>query len=693
MKIITDIHPLWLIPLGLLCGIVTYFYYKNTSWVNESPKWVKTTLIGLRTVSLFLVVSLLLGLTIEAIGYREEKPLLLTIYDNSSSIKNYKDSNNVKQKMENIHQQLDEQLSNKMDIQHFTIGDELKDYKALTFKEKSSQLSLAFESVLARYYNRNIGAVILLSDGNYNTGINPIYTAKKLPLCPIYTIGTGDTIDKKDQRIKQVMANEVAFLKNKFPVEVVIEASKCGSTNSSIQLIHKGKVIATKVIQYKNDQSHIVKVNFEVEANEIGYQQYQCVVKPITDEYTTKNNRFPIYIEVLDNRNKVLIVSSAPHPDLTAIKSSLEKAQNLKVSVKRFEDLKATDKEVDLVIWHEPGIDFTTFKLKEIQAINAPVFYFIGPNTSSAIINQLNINIAVANSNQTDDVQASINKIAPVIEFSENVEKSLGYFPPVQTKFGALTLSPNYDIVFQQRVGGILKNDPLLFFKSKGNKKTGVFYGEGVWRWKLYEFAKTSSNEAFDEIIQKSYNFMLNKENTSALRISLPNRFTSEDNIQLKAEFYNENMELTNKPLIQFNLTDSKQKKSVFQFAATNDYYTLSIGKLKPGKYTWTATTNYRAKKYQKQGVFFVEEQQIEAFDVKANHGTLRQLAVQSKGKFYSLSSASDIFQELKTKPEITTVSFEETTTHNLLDYGWILTCILLILGIEWFIRRWFGGY
>ena len=693
MKIITDIHPLWLIPLALLCGVLSYFYYKKTAWVNESPSWVKTTLIALRSISLFLVGALLLGLAIEAIGYRDEKPLLLAIYDNSSSMKNYKDSGVVKQQMETIHNQLNAQLTDKMDVQHFTIGEELKDYNTLNFKEKSSQLSLAFENVLARYYNRNVGAVVLVSDGNYNTGINPIYTAKKLPLCPIYTIGTGDTIDKKDQRIKQVITNEVAFLKNKFPIEVVVEASKCGATNSTVQLIHKGKVIANKVIRYKDNQSHIVKVNFEVEANEIGYQQYQCVVTPLPNEYTTKNNSYPFYIEVLDNRNKVLIVSSAPHPDLTAIKSSLEKAQNLKVSVKRFDDLKSSDKDVDLVIWHEPGIDFTTLKLKEIQAMNTPVFYFIGPNTSSSVVNQLNLNISLANSNQTDDVQASINKIAPVIEFSETVEKSLGYFPPVQTKFGSIELAPNYDVVFQQRVGGILNNDPLLFFKSSGSKKIGVFYGEGIWRWKLYEFAKTSSNEAFDEIIQKSCNFMLNKENTSALRISLPSRFTSDENIQLKAEFYNENMELTNKPLIQFNLVNAQQKKSVFQFAATGDYYTLSIGKLKPGKYTWTATTNYRSKKYQKQGVFFVEEQQIEAFDVKANHSILRQLAQQSKGSFYNLAQADKIYKVLQLKPEITTVSYEETKTHNLLDYGWILTCILLILGIEWFIRRWFGGY
>jgi hypothetical protein len=49
----------------------------------------------------------------------------------------------------------------------------------------------------------------------------------------------------------------------------------------------------------------------------------QLVGQP--EEFTAQNNSRDAYIEVIDGKEKILLLAAAPHPDIKAIKSALEK--------------------------------------------------------------------------------------------------------------------------------------------------------------------------------------------------------------------------------------------------------------------------------------------------------------------------------------------------------------------------------
>lgn len=692
MKFITDIHPLWLFPILILSIGLSYFYYQKKNSFSDNNSWLKGLLISLRTLSIFTILSLLIGLTIEMIGFRYEKPLLITIFDNSESIKNYNNSSKEIQKIDAFNKKLKTINSDKFENITFTIGDKLNLQNNLTFNEKQSNLSLAFEELSSRYYNRNIGAVIFATDGNFNQGINPEYTAKLLPLCPIYTIGIGDTTPVKDCSIANLISNEVAFFKNKFPFEVTIKSTLLKGKNTSVEIYHKGKKISQQSITFNSNES-FQKLNFEIDANEIGFQQYEVKIKVLNEEKNKKNNSQLFYIEVLDNRNQILLISSAPHPDITAIKSALDKLTNLKVEVATFDTWKNKKQNYNMIVWHKPGTNFSRENALKLQQLNKPILFFIGAETNQQVINQLNLGFTVSSGNQSDDVQAYMQKENGIIDFSDDVLNGIEYFPPVQVRYGNVDLPSSYQTLMYQRVGKIQKNDPLLFFKNNGNSKTGVFFGEGIWRWKMYEFAKTKRNDAFDEFIQKTSNFLVNKDNNSALRITLPKTFNTLEDVILKAEFYDETQELNNKADIQFELINQKNQKSVFQFAQMGDYYTLSLGKLKTGKYKWSANTLYHGKRHIKNGTFYVENRPIESFDVVSDFSGLRKISYQSKGSFHTTKDLNTILQKIENHPDVTTMSFEEVKHHSLLDEIWILILLFLFLGTEWFLRRWFGEY
>jgi hypothetical protein len=692
MKIITDIHPFWLIPILAVSIFLSVFYYRKKGLFSGEKKWLIRLLISLRAISLFFIISILIGLTIQIIGYRIEKPLLITVLDNSQSIQNYSNSKIEMDRLRNFGEKISSIESSKFESVVFTIGERLNQQSTLTFSEQQSNLSLGFEELASRYYNRNIGAIIFASDGNFNQGINPEYSSKFIRFCPIYTVGVGDSTPVKDCSISNIISNEVAFLKNKFPLEVSINSSLLKGKSSMIEIYHKGKKLTQKAITFNSNESY-QKVNFEIEANEIGFQQYEVKVQPVGGEKNTINNKQLFYIEVLDNRNQILIISSAPHPDITAIKSALDKLINLKVEVATFDTWKNNKKDYDLVIWHKPGTNLSQENILKIKQLNKPVFYFIGAESSQKEINQLELGFSVSPVNQSDDVQAYIKSENGVIDFSDQVLKGFEFFPPVQVRYGNVGLTSSYKVILSQRVGKIQKNDPLLFFKNTVNSKLGIFYGEGIWRWKMFEYAKMKHNEAFDEFVQKTVNYLVNKENASALRISLPKTFNTLEDINLKAEFYDETQTLNNKAEIQFQLVNEKKQKSVYQFAQIGDYYTLSLGKLKVGKYTWVASTLFHGKRYTKNGMFYFENKPIESFDVVSNFTTLRNLSYQSKGKFYKTENINAILDEIEQNPDVATMSFEELKQHSLLDEIWLLILLFILLGSEWFLRRWFGEY
>jgi hypothetical protein len=88
-----------------------------------------------------------------------------------------------------------------------------------------------------------------------------------------------------------------------------------------------------------------------------------------------------------------------------------------------------------------------------------------------------------------------------------------------------------------------------------------------------------------------------------------------------------------------------------------------------------------------------VEDIQIEKTESNANQGVMKQLAEQSNGIFYLLKNYKKALEDISKRKDITTISYEETSFDDLIDFIWIFVLIFVLLSSEWFLRRWFGSY
>tara|TARA_R110002072_G_scaffold10821_2_gene50005 strand:+ start:6719 stop:8812 length:2094 start_codon:yes stop_codon:yes gene_type:complete len=697
MQIFSDISLWWIVPIMTISFLVSFLFYRNQKQVQEVSTLIKTILIALRTASISLLLIFLLGLIIEHKDYKTEKPVFISLIDNSSSMLNYKDSNSVKSSIIQFQKELKEKYKDKFDFQELEIGSEVSSDK-LTFSSEESNLDKGFDYIYNLYYNKNVGGIAFFSDGNFTSGMNPIYTAEKINLTPVFSVGIGDTVVKRDQFIRNVAVNDIAFFKNNFPIEIDIEARKMGVSNGVVSIWKNGEKIKEEKIEYKDGYLDFTHVSFEVEANEIGFVEYLVKINDAENESSYENNRRRFYVEIIDSRNKILILADAPHPDLSAIRQELKTDENVEVDSKLLRDWDGSLKDYSLLLLHNPN-SMSQKLLTDIVNSKISVLHFVTAQTKTSVASQLKLGLAYPNGNRSDEVQGDVSSSFQLFEISDDLKASLKKWPPLTVKFGKIK-SNSGNVLIHQKIGTIKKSDPVLYFGKNSKMKYGVFVGEGLWRWRLFDYANNKNTTRFNELIQKTVQYLTVKKNSDPLRINLPNRVTTNDDITLNAEFYNSSFERITEPTISLVLMDREGIKVNYEFAKNSKDYVLSLGKLPEGKYEWKASaefdrSNDRAggKRFEKSGVFVVDDVSKEAMNSYANHNLLQQIANKTNGQFYELNKVSNLLNDLDQRKDLVSISYQESSFDDLIDWKWLFFLVIVLLGTEWFIRRYSGDY
>lgn len=279
-----------------------------------------------------------------------------------------------------------------------------------------------------------------------------------------------------------------------------------------------------------------------------------------------------------------------------------------------------------------------------------------------------------------------------MFELSDELKMLISNLPPLTVRFGQIKSEGKNTILLKQNVGGIVKDEPLISFINNGTYKSGFIYGEGLWKWKMSDYILNGSHERFNELFSKVTNYLIVQQDDSPLKIVFPDQITSKNQLVLKATFQNASNQFINKPKLKF----SYKKDGVInnlEFDEIDDFYTLSLGVLKPGKYLWNSKLQYNGKAYEKKGEFIVEEITIEDLDSRTNVELLSQIAAQSKGEFYWLNNGGKVVERIKEKGSIASIYNDQITIIPLINFNWLLIFLIVCISIEWFLRRFLGNY
>ena len=697
MSLLTQ-YPLWLAIFAVLLGVgyALFLYFRNDNVAFE--KRSRIVMASLRGLAMTLLAFLLLAPMLKMIRKQTDKPVIIFSIDNSESVKSGKDAAFYTDEYPKQLQKIIDELAKDYDVDAYLVGDENKSADktnaAPDFSDKSTNLSALFDDISLLYANRNVGAVVMLTDGIYNSGANPFYAAQKTNF-PVYTVGLGSDEQATDLLIADIVHNKEVLKGNRAPVEVKIQAGKLAGKTAKLTVSGDKGEVFSKTLQISGNQ-YFETVSFLVDAEQPGLKKFRVDLDELDGEVTHKNNHAQFIIRVIESKDKIAIVYDAPHPDVAAIRSALELSENYDVVVKSVDEFKDNPSDFGLVILHQlPSSKHPASSLlSQIRKSGVSSLYIIGTQTDLNAFNGLNTGLQITQSkNMTNNATAAYNSNFMLFSFSEEAQQLLPTLPPLQSPFGTYKAAVSANLFMKQRISGVETNYPLFLFNDVNGAKTGVISGTGLWSWKVYDYVNTQNHDAFNEIVNKTALFLVAKNDRSPFRVRHNAVFAENAPVEFSAELYNESGELLNTPDVKLTIKGSGDTTYDAQFSKQNNAYYLNMGELPVGTYTWTAKTQLGNKSYEKSGSFSVQEIFVETANLVANHDLLRSIAQTSNGKYFDRSEMEKVVKEIKANDNIKPVASYQKKYSMLLNSPWYLAAIVLLLGIEWFLRKWHGGY
>lgn len=685
---------------AIYSGIAYYksFYTQRTAFF-EFPNIL---MAFFRFIGVSLIAFLLLSPFVKDYFKKIEQPAVVVGMDNSKSIKLNKDSTFYKDTLPLSINNLITSMENDFEIAPFLFGSEVREGTGLDYEDQETNMGKLMDVVYDRYYNRNLGAVVIASDGIFNEGSNPLTMAKKID-APIYTVALGDTIPPKDLSIERLRHNEIVYAKDRFPVEIDFKAEQLKGHSTQLTISSSGNEVFNKTIEINSDQKHETVKAF-LEADNPGVKQYTVKLEPLKPEINRVNNTREMFIEVLESKKSILIAGNNPHPDIASLKRAIESNERYEVTTTLpehyYSEMSPEDRELEkynLVIFHQiPGSNPQGRRLVN-QAMDKaiPVWFITGPQSKVGALNELRAGINIqGGGDRINQVLPNFQKEFKLFSLSDDLQKLFKELPPLKSLDGEYEINANHSVLLKQKIGDVESDRPLLTFIRKQNQKIGVLNGTDIWRWGLSEYRLNEEMNSFEQLVNKCVQYLSVQEDKRRFRLRNPdNIFYENEKVAFEAELYNESYEPYEGANIEMEIKNDAGKTYTFEFYEISNGYKVDAGFLPVGSYEYEASTVVDDERFSLSGEFIVKPVDMEYRSTVANHQLLYTLAEENGGTMLGPSEIEQLPSLLNKKHQIEPLARMEYRLKELIHKKWLFFVILGFLSLEWFFRKFYGGY
>lgn len=686
--------------LSILIAVVIAAVFSVAAYIRTKELEIslrrKAALAALRFLYVFIIAFILFSPLVRLRVRVIEKPQVFLALDLSKSMA----ADSIAAL--SVAERLSESLQEKFNVRELSFGSNATDFSAL------------FDKISLLQNPEIPSAVVMLTDGNYNYGASPLYSYQNISL-PFYALAFGDTTLYPDISITRVNNNKYAYLNNLFPVEVLMETSNTDVRDASVSIFHNGNKIDEKPLSGGSSS-----VQFDIKAEKAGLQAYTVRVSSIKGEKNLTNNSRTFYIEVLDGKQKILILAAAPHPDIAAIRRSLESGDMFETSLyvgKEVPNGLQNLEAYNLVFLH--GLPSVAVPLRVAALKDKSLFVIISESSDLNALRELNTGFNVTlKSNAFSEAVAERNGSFGLFSISKEDEDVLKQFPPLSVPFGtygtgASGVSGAFgasgfsgETFLTQKVLGVSSENPLLWFSVHGGRGVGVFAGSGIYRWSLNNYFQKQNTAVFDDIMTKSVQLLANRANKEPLVVRHPRYFYEQTPIILNAELYNALFEPIENEKVSISIYDSSGQEYPYTFSPQGKFYNLNAGYLPVGGYRYTAKAKVGNNDLSQSGAFSIIPLQLEDAEMPANITFLREMALRYDGALFTAARrevqdgrvvqvddwVSELVEALENRPELKTQIRYEERSHSLIELWWIWLLLVLLMGGEWFLRKYSAG-
>ncbi len=654
-------------------GLVLFQYHYKSKKRGKLGLWLSF----LRFIAWFGAFLLIINPEFSKNSYTLEKAALFVLVDNSTSI----EGDEAKERLQHI--KASSALSDKFNIQYHSFGNQLNVHDSLSFKEKNTNVSKALNTVQSIAGGTN-KAVVLITDGNQTVGEDYEFFMKGNDT-PIYTLAVGDTTTYEDVRIGQLNVNKYAFLKNKYPLEVYLNYEGDGTIAKTVTVTENGKAVYREEVRLSKTNNSTV-INTLLEAGSVGLKNISVSVESLTNERNTTNNRRTAAVEVIDEKTNIAIVSEIMHPDIGALKKSIESNKQRAVSIRKPTASIADLEEIDLFILYQPTASFSSL-YKYIKQKKANTFTITGPKTDWAFLNRIQ-NSFTKNSYEQAEETGPVQNGGFSIFNTDDFDST--DFPPLSTNLGDIIINTSHEVLLGQRIKGVELNQPLWAVLGTDLEREAILFGENIWKWRMQSYRNQQDFKNFDALMGKLIRYLSTNKPKARFTVDYESVYQGNNEAKLTATYFDEAFIFdTNATInVQLQNKDTGMTREI-PMLLKGGYYEADFSDIPAGPYSFTAKVTNEG--LSKSGSFTVLDFDVEQQFLSTDYKKLSRLAKNTEGNSFFSAQTNDLIQALVGSERFVPTQKSEQNIVSLIDFKFLLGIIVAALALEWLLRKYNG--
>ncbi|AEM72131.1 hypothetical protein Murru_3110 [Allomuricauda ruestringensis DSM 13258] len=674
-----DLRTVLLIVLAVAAALAIVFF--QYFYKNPRKGSLKIILAALRFVTLFCGLLLLINPKFVNKDYFLEKANLILLVDNSTSMEDASTTSEISQAIAQI--KADDDLNERFTIHQYGFGNTIAVTDSVSFNQGNTDVSNAL-STLNDVFVNGTNALVMFSDGNQTLGRDYEYISlnKNSTINPVVV---GDTAQYEDISVGLINVNKYAFLRNSFPIETSVRYQGSRPVSSTVTIFINGNRVHQERVSL-NSTKNSQTLNTLVEAQSVGIKTIKIEVGALENERNTANNSKETAIEVIDEKTNVAIVSDMLHPDIGALKKSIESNEQRSVTLVKPNASQSVLAESDIIILYQPNRNYRSV-YEFLENSGANYFTITGSKTDWNFLNRIQESYTITGSTQPEEILPVLNNAFGLFGLGEF---TVDGFPPLNGTLGDIQLNKDNETVMFQQLQGVNLDKPLFTILTESNQKEAVLFGENLWRWRAQVYRNDQSFQKFDDFMGSLMVYLGSNRQRSRLELDYELVFDNASMAKIRASYFDESYQFDADANISIAIKGKDNDFSrVSPILLKGSFYEVDLSDLEAGEYNFTVTV--QDENLNRSGTFRILDFNPEKQLVSANYKKLGRLAANNKGQLYFLDKLEDLRSDLSSSNEFLPVQKSRDNVVSLIDFRILLGLMVLSLAAEWFIRKYNG--
>ena len=573
--------------------------------------------------------------------------------------------------------------------------------------------------------------ILIFTDGIANGDKKNLNGSPALPL-PVFTVAVGDTEGFTDARVTDVRSPEFAFRGREFKVDWTGQVSALKGKTFPLYFNRGRNLITSKSIIVNADPFE-QKITFSFTPKDLGTQSFNVAIPNQIGEQITENNQKEFKVDVQRDKVRVLTLSGSPSWNYRFLRMAMK--QDPLIELVSFVFLRTPTDTVDVP---ENQLSLIPFPIDDIFLEELKNFdvVILDDFSHRAYFNPVYLErvkdfvrdgggLAMFGGTRAFDAggyaESALKDVLPVELDGKGTYQSQTTVRPALTAAGKghpiTRLLPDpkandeawskmppltgYNQVRAARGETLLSNGeasgpPLLVVGRYGKGRTFALMSDEVWRWNFISVGNRETPQNHLKLIRQAVRWLAQEPSFEQVQIRPIPLSRPGEKVAIKLHVLKDDFTPTRQASVLLRVFGPDGDPVMVSATADSEEgdYTGDYTPTKEGSYRVEAEANLAGKLLGKaRGGFAVAFPFGETDDGRPRPDLLKQIAQTSQGEFVSINDWNNqALDRMAAKLERNAPSqIVEQQQTRLWSTLWPFAIVLVLLGVEWWMRRTWG--